>query len=59
MVRSREAPAAYFTLEGFSSRMFPIVSGQLIRPGKAPEATGPGAQVRFLTGVYPLVGLQV
>ena len=40
-------------------RMFPVVSGQLIRPGKLPVASFPSALVRLLSGMGAEVGLQV
>jgi hypothetical protein len=47
------------TLEGFVSRVFPYMPGQLVRSGKLPRAPRPGALVGLLSRVGPQVGLQV
>ena len=39
--------------------MFPLVPGQLIRPGEPPAAALPVADVRLLPGVGSVVGLEV
>lgn len=48
VVGAREAAAAGDALEGFGSGVFPVVSGQLVRPGEAPVAALPRALVRLL-----------
>ena len=35
VVRSGEGSVAQMTLEGFGSRVLPVVTGQLIRPGNS------------------------
>lgn len=49
VVGAREAAAAGDALEGFGSGVFPVVSGELVRPGEAPVAALPCAAVRLLT----------
>ena len=39
--------------------MFPLVSGQLVRPGEPPAAAFPVADVGLLSGVSPVVSLEV
>ena len=39
--------------------MFPLVSGQFIRPGEPPAATFPVTDVGLLASVSPVVGLEV
>lgn len=45
MVRSGEASVTVCALEGFHSRVFPVMPRQLIRAGKLPRAAVPGAFV--------------
>jgi len=59
VVTSREGPGAEVTLEGLVAGVFPVVSGQLIGPGKFPLAAFPRASVGLLPRVGPLVGFQV
>lgn len=59
VVRSGEGPVAHLALEGPVSRVLPVVTGELVRPGKLPAAILPRALVRLLTCVRPQVGLQV
>ena len=33
--------------------MFPVMAGQLVRPGELPATAGPATLVRFLSGVGP------
>lgn len=49
VIRAGEAAAAGDTLEWFGSSVFPVMSGELVWPGKAPVAVLPRAAVRFLT----------
>ena len=59
MVRPGEGSLTQFTLEGSVPCMFPLMSGQLVRPRKPPAATLPVTDIGLLTGVGPVVGLQV
>jgi len=59
VIASGEGSGAEVTLEGFLSGVFPVVSGQLVGPGKLPAATLPRAGVRLLASVRPLVSFQV
>ena len=59
VVRSGESSAADVALEGLHARVFPLVPGQLVRPGEPPPAAGPPAHVGLLPRVGPNVGLQV
>ena len=47
------------TLERFVARVFPEVSGQLVRPAELPATVLPPADVGLLSSVSPQVGLQV
>jgi len=49
VIAPREAPLADDALEGFGPRVFPVVPGQLIRPGEPPLALRPLAGVGLLT----------
>ena len=59
MVRPGERSGAVRTVEGFVSRVFPAVSGQLVRPEEGPATPGKVTQEGSLSGVDPLVSLQV
>ena len=59
VVRPGESSAADVALEGLHARVFPLVPGQLVRPGEPPPAAGPPAHVGLLPRVGPDVGLQV
>ena len=59
MVRSGERSLAVGALERFHSGVFAHVSGEFVRPCEFPRAALPGALVRFLPSVGPLVGLEV
>ena len=59
MVRSGEGPLTHPASEGPVPRVFPRVTGQLIRPGKLPSTALVLAQIRFLPGVSPQMGLEV
>ena len=49
VVRSGEAPVTLLALERFQAGVLAVMSGQLVRAGKAPLATVPRTLVRFLT----------
>ena len=59
VVASGERPGAQVALERLLAGVFPVVPGQLIGPGKLPAAALPGAGVRLLSSVGPLVSFQV
>jgi len=59
VITSRERSCTKLTFERFLSCMFSVMSCQLIGPCELPLAALPRALVRFLTGVGPLVSLQV
>ena len=59
VVTSGERSCAQVTLERLLTRVLPIVSGQLVRPGELPLAAFPRTLVRLLARVSPLVSLQV
>lgn len=54
----REAVLAFVASEGFLARVQPLMGSQLARLDKGLVATGMGAPVWTLAGVYPLVGLE-
>ena len=47
------------TLEGLGASVFPVVPGQLVRPGKLPAAAFPRTLVGFLPSVGSLVSFEV
>lgn len=49
VIRAREAAAAHRAVEGFSTRVLPEVTCQLIRAGETPIAALPRALVRLLS----------
>jgi len=49
VVRAAEAPGAQLAPEGLHARVLPVVPGQLVGPGEAPDAALPRAHVRLLT----------
>ena len=59
VITSRKLPRAEMALEWLGPGVFPIVTRQLIGPGKLPAAALPGAGVRLLSSVGPLVSFQV
>ena len=59
MITSGECSLAEVALEGLHAGVLPVVAGQLVRPGEPPVTALPGAAVRLLARVGPLVGLQV
>ena len=59
MVRPGESSLTQFAVERFVPRVFPLMPGQLVRPGEPPAAVLPLADVGLLPGVGPQVGLQV
>ena len=59
VVTPRKSPITEVTLERLHSSVFPVVSGQLVWPGKLPVTSLPAAAVRLLPRVGPLVSLQV
>lgn len=46
-------------LEGTLPGVFPVVAGQLVRPGEFPATAFPIANVRLLTGVCSKVAFEV
>lgn len=59
MIGSAETSLAVAALEGFRSSMLAIVPGELVAAREPPLASFPGAFVRFLACMRPLVRLQV
>ena len=59
MVGPGEGSLTQLAVERFVPGVFPLVPGQLVRPGKPPAAVLPLADVRLLPGVGPLVSLQM
>ena len=59
MIRPGESSVTQLTVERFVARVFPLVPGQLVRPGKPPPAVLPLADVGLLPCVGPQVGLEV
>ena len=59
MVTPGKSSIAEVALEWLAAGVLPVVAGQLIRPGKSPATSGPGAGVRLLASVRALVRLQV
>ena len=59
VVTSWKLSLTQVTFEGLWSGVLPVVTGQLIRPGKLPGAAFPRALIGFLSCVGALVGLQV
>lgn len=57
MVGPGETPVAVVAFKGLCTCVFPVVPCELIAPCKTPLASFPGALVRLLTCVSPLVGL--
>lgn len=56
VVRAGETTAAHAALERFRTGVFPEMASQLIRTGKTPLTSLPGALVWLLSCVGPLVG---
>ena len=59
MVGPGESSLTQFTVERFVPGVFPLMSGQLVRPSEPPATVLPLADVGLLPGVGPQVGLQV
>ena len=59
MIRSGESPLTHPAFEGPVSGVLASMSCQLIRAGKLPPASFPVADIRLLSSVCSLVGLQV
>ena len=59
VITSGERPGAQVALERLLPGVFPVVPSQLIGPGKLPAAALPGAGVRLLSSVRPLVSFQM
>ena len=59
VIRPGECSVTEMTLERFHSRVFPVMSRQLVGSGKLPLTAEPGTLVRFLARVSPLVSLEV
>jgi len=59
MVGPGESSLTQLAVERFVPRVFPLVPGQLIRPGEPPAAVLPLADVGLLPGVGSQVGLEV
>lgn len=49
MIGATETPGAELTAKGLDARVFPVVAGQLVGSGEAPDAAFPGAHIRLLT----------
>lgn len=49
MIGPTKRPLTQVTTERFLAGVFPIMPGQLVRPGKLPSASLPGTLIRFLT----------
>lgn len=49
MIGATETSCAELTAKGLHARVFPVVAGQLVGAGKAPDAAFPGAHIRLLT----------
>ena len=56
MVGARESSIAQLAMERFVSRVFPLVSSQLVAPGEPPATVVPAADVGLLPGVGSQVG---
>lgn len=59
VVRARERFATRLTLERLLPCVPAVVTGEFIGASKGPVAALPRAGERLLSGVYPLVGLEV
>ena len=59
MVGASKGALTQLTFEGALSRMFTVMAGELVRPGKLPAAALPAAVVGFLTSVGTEVSLEV
>ena len=59
VVAAGERPRAEVALEGLRPRVLAVVPRQLVGAGKLPAAAVPGALVRLLARVRPLVRLEV
>ena len=59
MIRAREGAFAEATLERPVPRVLPEVPGEFIGAGELPSAALPGAHVRLLSGVGPVMRLEV
>ena len=59
VVAAGERPGAEVALEGLRPRVLAVVPRQLVGAGKLPAAAVPGALIRLLARVRPLVRLEV
>ena len=59
MITPGESSVTKVTFEGFTPGVFAVMSGQLIGSGKLPVTSLPAAEIRLLSGVGPLVSLQM
>lgn len=59
MVGPGEGSLTQLAVEGFVPGVFPLMSGQLVRPGEPPATVLPLADVGLLPSVGPQVGLEV
>ena len=59
VVGAAEGPFTQVALEGPVASVLAVVASQLVRPGKLPPATFPGAVVRLFARVCAQVGLEV
>ena len=59
MIRSRESLSTHPALEWFLSRVSAIVACEFVRASKRPITSLPGTSEGLLSGVYPLVRLEV
>ena len=59
VITSGKSSFTEVALEGLHACVFPVVPGELVRPGKLPVTAVPGAGVRLLARVRSLVRLQV
>lgn len=49
VIGATEAAGAELAAKGLDARVLPVVAGQLVGAGEAPDAALPGAHVRLLT----------
>ena len=59
MITPGKSSITEVTLERFHSCVFSVMSRQFVRSSKLPVTTLPAAQVGLLTGVRPLVSLEM
>lgn len=59
MIGPTKRPLTQVTTERFLAGVFPIMPGQLVRPGKLPSASLPGTLIWFLTCVRSFVRFQM